>query len=99
MMKGSYQNEFDHFFQFIFGFDVVKRIISKAALTKARMKLKYEAFIELNYRIVSYFYRNSRPLQWNGFDLLAINGTTVRLPRIEAISEHFGVWNLRQGDK
>lgn len=99
MVKGSYQDELDHFFKSIFGFEVVRRIVSKAALTKARMKLKYEAFIELNARMVHYFYENFKPAQWHGFNLLAIDGTTVRLPRIETISEHFGAWNPRQGDK
>ena len=99
MVKGSYQDELDHFFKSIFGFEVVKRIVSKAALAKARMKLKYEAFIELNMRLISYFYENFKPKQWHGFNLLAIEGTTVRLPRIEAISEYFGAWNPRQGDK
>lgn len=29
----------------IFRFDIAKRIVSKAALTKSRMKLKYEALL------------------------------------------------------
>ena len=99
MVKGSYQDELDHFFKSIFGFDVAKRIVSKAAFTKARMKLKYEAFIEMNSQLVVYFYQHFRPSRWNGFNLLAIDGTTVRLPRIEVISEHFGAWNPRQGSK
>jgi len=37
-------------------------------------------------------------LKWNGFNPLSIDGTTVQLPRIEAISEHFGAWNPRQGN-
>lgn len=99
MVKGSYQDELDHFFKSIFGFEVVKRVVSKAALAKARIKLKYEAFINLNMRLTSYFYENFKPEQWHGSNLLAIDGITVRLPRIEAISAHFGVWNPRQGDK
>jgi len=46
LVKGSYQDELDHFFKSGFGFDVVKRVVSKTALTKARMKLKYEAFVD-----------------------------------------------------
>ncbi len=99
LIKGSYQDELDHFFKAIFRFDVSKRIISKAALTKARMKLKYEAFIDLNDHLLNHFYENFRPLKWNGFTLLAIDGTTVQLPRIEAITKHFGAWHPRQGDK
>jgi hypothetical protein len=71
MLKGSYQDELDHFFKSLLGFDVAKRIVSKAALAKARMKLKFEALIELNSKMVSYFYKHFKPLQWNGFNLLA----------------------------
>ena len=99
LIKGSYQDELDHFFKAINRFDIAKRIVSKAALAKARMKLKYEAFIELNVQMVDYFYENFKPLKWHGFNLLAIDGTTVQLPRIEAITEHFGAWYPRQGDK
>lgn len=34
---------------------IQKRIVSKAALTKARMKLKFKAFVELNLHLVHYF--------------------------------------------
>ncbi len=63
------------------------------------MKLKYEAFIELNSQLLDYFYQNFKPVKWHGFNLLAIDGTTVTLPRIEVIAKHFGVWHPRQGDK
>lgn len=46
LIKGSYQDELDHFFKAIFNLDVAKRIVTKAALTKARIKLKYEAFLD-----------------------------------------------------
>jgi hypothetical protein len=98
LIKGSYQDELDLFFKAVNRFDIAKRIVSKAALAKARMKLKYEAFIELNSRLIDYFYKNFKPLKWHGFNLLAIDGTTVQLPRIAAIANYFGVWHPRQGD-
>lgn len=99
LIKGSYQDELDHFFKAIFRLDVAKRIVSKAALAKSRMKLKYEAFIALNDNLINYFYKNFKPLKWNGFTLLAIDGTTVQLPRIDSITNHFGAWHPRQGGK
>jgi len=36
------------------------------------MKLKYEVFIELNSRLIDYFYKNFKPLKWHSFNLLAI---------------------------
>ena len=99
LIKGSYQDELDHFFKAVFKCDVAKRFVTKAALAKARMKLKYQAFIELNSNLVSYFFKHFEPLKWNGLNLLAIDGSTVQLPRIDAIAEHFGAWKPRQGDK
>jgi hypothetical protein len=34
---------------------------------------------------------------WFGFRLLAIDGSTTRLPMTDDIAQHFGVWNVRQG--
>lgn len=97
-VKGSYQAELDRFFQSIVSSSIAKRLVSKAAFAKARMKLKYEAFIELNQCLVDEFYAVFRCRAWHGFQLLAIDGTTLTLPKISEISEHFGVWNGRQGE-
>lgn len=96
-VRGSYQDELDKFFKTLYRFDVAHRVVSKAALAKARMKLKFHAFVELNQHLVSFFEKNFKPLTWRGFRLLAIDGSTTRLPLTETIAEHFGVWNVRQG--
>lgn len=96
-VRGSYQDELDKFFKTIHRFDVAKRIVSKAALTKARMKLKFDAFVELNLHLIHYFEKHFNPRTWYGFRLLAIDGSTTRLPMTEGIARHFGVWNCRQG--
>jgi len=97
LIKGSYQDELDHFFKAVNRFDVAKRIVSKASLTKARMKLKYEAFIELNSELVEHFYKHFRPLKWRGFNLLAVDGTTAQLPRLKTMEDHFGAWHPSNG--
>lgn len=97
-VKGSYQDELDKFFKAINRFDVAQRVVSKVALAKARMKLKFEAFIELNQHLVNYFEKSFDTITWMGFRLLAIDGSTVRLPHIKAIAEHFGLWGVRQGN-
>lgn len=96
-VKGSYQDELDKFFQTLNHFPVAKRVVSKAALTKARMKLKYEAFIELSRYLTWFFYKHFDAKTWRGHRLLAIDGSTLRLPQIEDIAHHFGVWKVRQG--
>jgi hypothetical protein len=76
---------------------VAKRVVSKVALSKARMKLKFGAFVELNWHLVKHFEIHFNPRTWFGFRLLAIDGSTARLPMTDDITQHFGVWNGRQG--
>jgi hypothetical protein len=96
-VKGSYQDELDKFFQAINLFEVAKRVVSKVALTKARMKLKYEAFIELNDHLIRAFENTFEPRRWYNHRLIAIDGSTCQLPRIKEIMDHFGVWNVKPG--
>ena len=96
-VRGSYQDELDKFFKTLYRFDVARRMVSKAALTKARMKLKFEAFVELNRHLIHYFETHFKPRTWHGFRLLAIDGSTTRLPTIDAIAQHFGTWKVRRG--
>jgi hypothetical protein len=98
LIKGAYQSELDRFFQNITRSNIAKRFVSKAALTKARMKLKAEAFIELNEHLINCFDANFNPITWQGFRLIAGDGSTVKLPRIDEIANHFGAWNVRQGE-
>jgi hypothetical protein len=97
LSTGSYQKELDNFFKVINGWDIPKRFVTKVAWCKARMKLAYDTFIDLNDRIVDYFYGHFTPLKWNGFYLQIIDGTTVRLPNIKPIVDHFGAMHPVRG--
>jgi DDE family transposase len=98
LTKSSYQPELNKFFKILTGSTVAKNIVSKVALCKARKKLKYEAFTELNKHSVDYFNDNFNPLTWNGFFLKAVDGSTVKLQNFPEISDHFGTCKPRQGD-
>ena len=65
--------------------------ISKSAFCQSRMKLKPEAFIELNDGLVSSFYSDDELKSWQGFRLVCIDGSTLELPRSEEIIKDFGV--------
>ena len=97
-IKGSYQAELDRFFQVLTRSSMAKRAVSKAAFAKARMKLKFEAFIELNQNLIDGFNTTFQYRTWQGLRLLAIDGTTLTLPKVSQIIDHFGAWNGRQGD-
>lgn len=98
MNKGSYQDELDNFFKTINCLEVAERIVSKGALSKARKKLKYQAFIELNEQMTSYYHTYFPTASWHGFNLMAVDGSTLRLPDETEIIEHFGVWNVKKGN-
>jgi hypothetical protein len=98
LIKGSYQSELDRFFQTMTRSNIAKRFVSKAALTKARMKLKAEAFVELNDHLIDCFDANFQPITWHGFRLVGADGSTVKLPKTNEIIDHFGVWNVLHGD-
>jgi hypothetical protein len=98
LIKSSYQPELNKFWKILSGSVVAQNVVSKAALCKARKKLKFEAFVELNTKAVQYFNEHANPLTWHGFFLKAVDGSTVKLPNFPEIVEHFGTWNPRQGD-
>jgi len=93
LIKGSYQDELDYFFKVIDHSEEFVRKVTKSAFCKARKKLKSEAFTQLNMAAVNYFYDHFTPNKWFGFNLLAIDGSTVKIPRTREVEKHFGVWN------
>lgn len=99
MNNSSYQAELDRYFKVIQHSEIAERIIHKGNLSKARAKLKYEAFVELNDHMLRHYYSNFSFETWCGFNLLAIDGTTLRVPDEKQILDHFGAWHSTKGKK
>lgn len=97
MNNNSYQDELDRFYKIIVRYDIAKRVLYKGNLTKTREKLDYEAFKELDDHMINHFYENFYHQTWYGFNLLAIDGSTIRVPNEKVISEHFGAWTTNNG--
>ena len=57
---------------------------------QARANLKHTTFIALNERIVEIYYEDGMYQSYQGFRLLAIAGSKIRLPEGEGIKEEFG---------
>ena len=96
--KNSYQDELDNYFKILNHLEVAERIVNKGSLSKARKKLKYNAFIELNDHMTLHYYKYFPTADWYGFNLLAVDGSTCRLPDETEIIEHFGAWNVKKGN-
>jgi len=89
LLKSSIQNELDRFFKTINHSELPERIVTNSAFTQARKKLSHKAFIELNQAQVKYFYNNVNYNRWQGFRLVAIDGSTLILPKNEQTIKEF----------
>lgn len=64
--------------------------VTPSAFCQARKKLKYTAFAELNEAAIHAFSTHFALRRWQGFRLLSVDGSTIRLPNTPAIAEAFG---------
>jgi hypothetical protein len=89
-INGSIQNELSRFFQVLDDSPISLVKVSTAAFCKARKKLSYLAFKELNKLLVDSFYQTYAIKRWNGFRLLAIDGSVTQLPQSKILQEYYG---------
>lgn len=87
LVKQTLQKELTNFISLI---SSSKENITKSAFSQSRRKLKAEAFIELNDTLVESFYEDGDYKKWEGFRLLAIDGTCLTLPQSDEIIKDFG---------
>lgn len=89
--KSSVQVELDRFYKTLFESSNSFHSISKSAFTQSRKKLLPEAFVELADEQLNYFSDNApNNKTWNGFRLVAIDGSSLNLPDSSEIKQHFG---------
>ena len=89
-VKSSLQRELDSFYKEATSSEFNIRAATKGAFTKARAKLKHEAFIELNDNVNKTFYTEAPYLVWNEMRLLSVDGTRLVLPNHKSVIEEFG---------
>lgn len=88
--KSSIQRDMDRFFRELFREDFNIREVTKGALTQARAKLNPWAFQRLNEVAVNSFYSSADFLTWDGYRLLAVDGSGLKLPNHPSIRAEFG---------
>lgn len=96
IIKQTLQKELTNFMKLISKKD---KNITKSAFSQSRMKLKPEAFIELNDVLVEEFYTDNIIKKWKGFRLLSMDGTKLNLPFAEDILNEFGDSTNQSGHK
>lgn len=89
-LQRSIQRELNSFYQKVMDTDFSIQEVTKSAFSHARKKLKWEAFQYLNKVGCESFYKDAPYKKWNGFRLLAIDGSTLQLPNHPTILQEFG---------
>ena len=92
--KTSIQRELDSFYRSVLEEDFNIRAVTKGAFTRARAKLNPEAFKFLARRGLKVFYEQAPVLKWNGFRLLAVDGSRLLLPRHHTVISQFGQYKF-----
>jgi len=89
-IKSSLQRELDSFYKEATSSEFNIRAATKGSFTKARAKLKHEAFVELNDNVNQTFYTEAPYLVWKQMRLLSVDGTRLVLPNHESVLAEFG---------
>jgi len=87
IVKQTLQKELANFMDLVSG----KTSITKSAFSQSRLKLKPEAFVDLNNTLVKEFYTDNTFSTWKNHRVTAIDGSTLNLPYSNEIVETFGV--------
>jgi hypothetical protein len=90
LRKGSTEQELAGFFATLEDQPVASATPTRAAFSKARKGLSEKVFSRLNTLAIKTFRAGLATPLWYGFRLFAVDGTTFRLPRGEALERHFG---------
>ena len=90
LLKSALQVELNSFFKAIHRSESPDQVVTASAFCQARKKLKHQAFVELNREQVAFFYQHVPARRWHVFRLLTIDGSTLQLPAIGDLIDHFG---------
>ncbi len=64
--------------------------VSKQAFSKARYKMSYTSFQELNRQVLKEIYKDDAEGLWYGYRVFGVDGSTLRLPNSTELEEYFG---------
>ena len=89
LRKGSIGDELDRFFEIVHD-EPLADSVTPSAFCQARKKLNPDALIALDRRLLGGFDEHFAPRLWHGFRLLAVDGSTARLPNADDVLAVFG---------
>ena len=90
LRKGTIQDELDQFANLLSDGQQLQAGVTASAVCQARRKLDPLAVLALSERAVREFYRRFAARRWHGWRLLAVDGSTLRLPATADVIAEFG---------
>ncbi|NLT51199.1 MAG: IS4 family transposase [Ignavibacteria bacterium] len=72
-------------------YNIEENSYTKQSYSEARMKMKHEAYIELNEDLVREYYTGDVYKKYKGYRLIAIDGSRIGLPNKEELVREFGL--------
>jgi len=89
LRKGSIGDELDRFFEIVHD-EPLADSVTPSAFCQARKKFNPDALVALDRRLLDGFDEHFTPRLWHGFRLLAVDGSTARLPNTDDVTATFG---------
>ena len=89
-IQSSVQRELDRFFKEYNQKEFTGRFVTQSAFSQARLKIDPLAFDALTKVCVDFFYKHFKVKKWEGFRLVAIDGSEVYLPKNKHTIEQYG---------
>jgi hypothetical protein len=83
------QTELNQFYDVLGEGPTASEVVDDTTVFKARMKMSPSAFFALDHLICQHFYGNAPAACWEGMRLIAVDGSTLRLPRWAGIVDYF----------
>ena len=97
MLRSSLSLELERFFRVFHALAWTPSPLDPSAVSHARRKLRFGAFVEMNQRVIQWFYQHGTPRLWQGLQLRVVDGSTLRLPDTPAVGRQFGFPGSRRG--
>ncbi len=64
--------------------------VTKQAFSKSRKNLSSQVFILLNRKLLEEYFTDNQLKTWNGFRLVAIDGSDIQVPQTKKLADYFG---------
>ena len=89
LIKSSLKDHIKKFYEELYREDKIVSDVTDSCLCKARQKVSYTLFQDMSSSLSLNLYRLKKEHRWNGFRLIAIDGSEINLPPSDELLDRF----------